>query len=445
MNDHAPSSTAATPAPPQIKKRERTAILQSLSAGVVPRIGLQHIQVGRKLEVEAVLGDLSAVQDGSAAFRLIIGPFGSGKTFFVHLAKTMAFERRFVVATADLTPERRLSGSSGVAVSLYQELMRSVATKTSPEGGALGAIVERWITDQHLTTATPEQITAKLRPLHDHVGGFDFATVVGIYAAAVNAGDDDRRTAALRWLRGEFSTKTEARQALGVRDIVSDANWYDHIKLLASFARMAGYAGLLVAFDEAINLYKLRHPDARSRNYEQILRILNDCLQGVASGLMVLVGGTPEFLRDTRRGLFSYAALRTRLTDNVFATAQRRDLSGPVIDLPALTIEDLVVLLRNIRRVHAGGKPEAYLLPDEAITAFINRVHTTLGADCFRTPRDSVVQFIRLLSLLDQHPGMDWKEPLQGAVQGAVQDTATTLAQVQQDEQPGDDLASFKL
>lgn len=433
------------PARPPVKRRERDAILQSLTAGVVPRIGVQHIQVGRKLEVEAVLRDLTAVQDGSAAFRLIVGAFGSGKTFFVHLTKTLAFERRFVVATADLTPERRLSGTGGSARSLYQELMRSVSTKTSPDGGALGSIVERWLSEQQLTTATSQEILARLKPLHDLVGGFDFATVVAAYATAHNAGNDDLRTAALRWLRAEYTTKTEARQALGVRDIISDASWYDHLKLLAAFARMAGYAGVLVAFDEAINLYKLRHPDARSRNYEQILRILNDCLQGGASGLMVLIGGTPDFLRDGRRGLYSYAALKTRLADNVFATAERRDLSGPVIELPALTIEDLVVLLRNIRRVHAADKPETSFMPDEAIQAFIDKVASTLGSTCFQTPRDTVVQFIKLLALLEQHPGMDWREPLLGAVQATATASASTLAQVAKDEAPDSDLANFTL
>lgn len=430
---------------PQVKRRERDAVLKSLSAGVVPGLGLQHIQVGRKLEIEAMLNDLASVKEGSASFRLVVGPFGSGKTFFVHLTKTLAFEHRFVVATADLTPERRLSGTNGVALNLYQELMRSLASKTSPEGGALGSIIERWITDNHLTTASAQQITTALRSLHDLVGGFDFATVIGVYVAATNAGDDERRTAALRWLRGEFTSKLEARNAVGVRDIITDATWYDHLKLMAAFVRLAGYAGLLVAFDEAINLYKLRHPDARNRNYEQILRILNDCLQGVAVGLMVIIGGTPEFLRDPRRGLYSYGALRSRLADNTFATAQRRDLSGPVIELPPLTIEDLVVLLRNIRRVHAGDRPETSVLPDEAVTAFIEKVHMTLGSDCFRTPRDSVVQFIRLLALLEQHPGMDWREPLQGAIQGAAASTKSTLAQVDHDEKPDDDLASFKL
>lgn len=435
------------PAPtrPAIKRRERDAILQSLTAGVVPRIGLQHIQVGRKLEVEAVLHDLVAVQDGSSAFRLVIGPFGSGKTFFCHLVKTLAFEHRFVVATADLTPERRLSGAGGVARGLYQELMRTVATKASPEGGALGAIIERWLSEQHLTEATSEEIIARLRPLHDLVGGFDFATVVATYATAYVAGNDDRRSAALRWLRGEYNTKTEAREALQIRGIIDDATWYDHIKLLAAFTRMAGYAGLLIAFDEAINLYKLRHPDARNRNYEQVLRILNDCLQGGASGLMVLIGGTPDFLRDRRRGLYSYDALRTRLADNGFATDSHRDLSGPVLELPSLTPEDLVILLRNIRRVHAGDRPETAVLPDEGITAFMNHAAKTLGDAFFRTPRDTVVQFVKLLALLEQHADMDWRAPLQGAVQAAASATQVSVAQAGVDERPEDDLASFKL
>jgi hypothetical protein len=407
---------------------------------------LQHLQVGRKIEIQSILGDFQRIQDGGAGFRLIIGPFGAGKTFFLHLTKAVALERRFVVVHADLNPDRRLAGTGGVARSLYQELMRNCATKAKPEGGALASVLERWIADAGLPEhPTPQDVRQRLRGIEDLVGGFDLAAVISAYVCASTQGKDETVSACLKWLRGEYTSKVAARQDLGVRTIVDDPEIYDYLKLWAAFVRLAGYQGLIVVVDEAINLYKLRHPDARNRNYETVLRIYNDCLQGGAQGIGVLIGGTPEFLRDTRRGLFSYEALRSRLAGTTINNANHRDLTGPVIELPNLSIEDLYVLLTNVRRIHAGDRPVDAILPDAGITAFIERCSKTLGDAFFRTPRHAVLQFVQILNILEQNPGLDWRDPLGKAVTTAAADTATAIQAEGAPPLEDDDLATFTL
>lgn len=134
----------------KITSRERNAIIQSLAAGVVPAIGLHHIQVGRRDEVGAIIKDLALVEQGSSTVRFIVGRFGSGKTFFLNLVRNVALKRKFVVIQADITTERRLHGSGGQARSLFSELMRNLSTQSRPEGGALPNLVERWIGDNRM-------------------------------------------------------------------------------------------------------------------------------------------------------------------------------------------------------------------------------------------------------------------------------------------------------
>jgi hypothetical protein len=398
----------------RIRPRDRDAILQSLAAGVVPHRGQQHIQVGRAVEVGAVIEDLDRIVDGGSAVRFVIGDYGAGKSFFLQLVRAIALEKNVVSMHADLTPDRRLHATGGQARTLYAELSRNLATRTSPEGGALTSVVERFITSalqEGTATDRPVQeiLDGRLTDLSEMVGGYDFAAVVAAYWRAHDDGDAALKGAAVRWLRGEYTTKTDARADLGVRTIIDDANVYDHLKLLARFVVLAGYGGLIVALDEMVNLYKLANTTARRSNYEQILRIVNDCLQGGVEHLGFLMGGTPEFLTDTRRGLYSYEALQSRLAENAFAAGGLRDLSGPVIRLQSLTQEELYVLLQRLRHVHASGDEDRYLVPDEALEAFMRHCSSRLGDSYFRTPRTTIKAFVQLMAVLEQNATAEWQ------------------------------------
>ena len=401
--------------PARIPPRERGAVIQALRAGVVPRLGIQHVQVGRAREVEEMVRDMDRIRDGGTACRFVIGDYGSGKTFFLNLARSIAAERKLVVMHADLSPERRIHATGGQAQSLYGELVRSMATRTKPDGGALAAVLERLIGDVKASAAATEgrrvedEMQAKLAPLREQQSGHDYADVVTRYWRAFEEGDEARKAAALRWLRGEFRLVTEARALLGVRTIIEDAGLLDHLKALGQLVRLAGYEGLFVVMDEMVNLYKMVNAQARNANYEQVLRIVNDVLQGSASRIGFYFGGTPEFLMDTRRGLFSYEALRSRLEENSFARDGLVDLSGPVIRLRSLGAEELTILLERLRLLWAGGDPSRLPVPDEAIGAFQEHCHQQIGDAYFRTPRNSIRQFIGLLAILEQNPGSDWR------------------------------------
>ena len=428
---------------PRLKAIERDTIVQALSAGVVPRLGLQHIQVGRSLEIEELLKDLERIAAGGSAIRFIVGEYGSGKTFFLNLIRQIAVEKRMVVLSADISPDRRLHATGGQARSLYAEMARNTSTLSKQDGGALASVVERFVTQAVSAAEKTGQdanglIREKLGHLQEMTGGYDFATVISRYWDGYDAGNEDLKSAALRWLRGEYSTITEARGDLGVRTIVNDAHLYDQLKLLAVFAREAGYQGVLVSLDEMVNLYKLVSSRARQSNYEQILRILNDVLQGSARHIGFLMGGTPEFLMDTRRGLYSYTALQSRLSENTFARDGLIDLSGPVIRLANLTPEDMFVLLSNIRRVMQGDDDP---IPDEALTAFMTHCSSKIGDAYFRTPRNTVKEFVNMLSVLKQNPGVDWRILL-GAVE-PEEDRGLDSNVVEMDED--DELVSFKL
>ncbi|MBB3877790.1 ATP-binding protein [Sphingomonas pseudosanguinis] len=402
-----------------IRRRDRDLIVQALSAGVVPRVGLRHIQVGRSREVEALVRDVDRIVDAGSAVRFVIGEYGAGKTFFLNLVRLIALERKLVTIHADLAPDRRLHATAGQARGLYAEAVRNMATRTKPEGGALPSLVERFVTDcvreaEDAGLPVERVIDRRLAPLLDMIGGHDFATVLKAYWRGHEDGDDALKAAALRWLRAEFPTKTEARQSLPVRSIIDDADVYDSLKLLAGFVRIAGYGGLLVVFDEMVNLYKLQSAQARNQNYEQILRIVNDALQGNVEGLGLVFGGTPDFLLDSRRGLYSYQALQSRLAENSFAVDGRIDMSGPVLRLQSLSPEDLLILLSNIRSVFALGDASAGLVPDEALTAFMEHCDRRIGEAYFRTPRNTIKAFVQFLSVLEQNPGTDWRELLGG-------------------------------
>ncbi|POA59607.1 MULTISPECIES: ATP-binding protein [unclassified Pseudomonas] len=429
----------------KIRAKDRDAVIQSLRAGVVPRVGQHLIQVGRAGELDSLLKDVDRLADGGSAFRVVVGEYGAGKTFFLNLVRGIAMERKLVTMHADLNPDRRLHASGGQARSLYSELAKNMATRTKPDGGALQGIVEKFIS-QAKTEAKAKGVESEvvireyLAELTEMVNGYDFADVIAAYCRGFEEGNEQLKADAIRWLRGEFSTKTDARAALGVRTIVDDASVYDQLKLLSRFVRLAGFGGLMVCLDELVNLYKLANTQARNANYEQILRILNDSLQGSAEGLGFVLGGTPEFLMDTRRGLYSYPALQSRLAENTFAKSGLVDLSGPVIRLSSLTPEDFYVLLQKLRNVYAFGEPEKFLLPDEAIPAFMAHCNQRLGEAYFRTPRTTITAFINLLAVIEQNPTADWRTLL-----GTVELSRDEGGQQDFEVEADDELASFKL
>jgi hypothetical protein len=438
-----------------IKAKDRDTVIQSLQAGVVPRRGQHLIQVGRVEETKAVIRDLERIAEGGSAIRFVIGEYGSGKTFFLSLVRAIALEKKLVTAHADLTPDRRLHATAGQARSLYAELMQNLATRTKPDGGALPSVVERFVTsavsEGRDRNIDPEAvIRERLAHLSEMVGGYDFAEVIAAYWRGHDSGDETLKDSAIRWLRGEYTTRTDARNALGVRTIVDDANVYDQLKLFTQLVRLAGYSGFLICLDELVNLYKLANTQARKSNYEQILRILNDCLQGTAVGLGFMLGGTPDFLMDTRRGLYSYPALQSRLAENTFAVNGLVDYNNPVLRLGNLSPEDLFVLLGKIRHVFASGDPDQYLLPDAGIQAFMAHCSQRIGDAYFRTPRNTVKAFVDLLSVLDQNKQITWTD-LVAQVNISTEANPDLLpAQIQGNGKAvlpaeDDDLASFRL
>lgn len=428
-----------------IKSKDRDAVIQSLRAGVVPRAGQHLIQVGRVKELEALIQDIERIADNGSGFRVVVGEYGAGKTFFLNLIRAIAMEKKLVTMHADFNPDRRLHATGGQARSLYAELTKNLSTRVKPEGGALAGIVEKFVAQAKSEakangTSSDAVIREKLSHLTEMVNGYDFAEVIAAYCTGFEQGDEQLKANAIRWLRGEFSTRTDARSALGVRTIVDDASVYDQIKLLARFVRLAGYAGLIVCLDELVNLYKLANTQARNANYEQILRILNDSLQGSADGLGFILGGTPEFLMDTRRGLYSYQALQSRLAENTFAKAGLVDYSGPVMRLASLTPDEFYVLLERLRHVHAMGDGSKYLIPDEGIQAFMEHCAKRLGNTYFRTPRTTITAFVNLLAVLEQNPDANWRELL-----GAVEVPQDNGGEADKLDNADDELQSFQL
>jgi hypothetical protein len=400
----------------KIRPAIRDGIIRALSAGVVPTQGLQHIQVGREKEVESVIRTVKAVSDGGSGFKMVVGDYGAGKTFFLHLVRQLAFAQKLVAVHADFSPERRLVATGGQSRALYSELINNMASRARPNGGALPGIIEGF-TQKAMKAAedsgTPvdDVIEQQLRPLLEMVSGWDFAKVLAKYCHGHDSGDDVLKLNALRWLKGEYSTKPEARKDLGVRTIIGDGTLYDSVKLMNRFIVLAGHAGMVVMLDEAVNLFKIANTQSRTSNYEMVLRMLNDTLQSAhgSENLFLLFGITPEALYDPRRGLCSYDALASRLAPNRFAQESGLiDANQPTIHLQNLVPEELFLLLTRIRGVFANGDSQEQLLTDAAIEAFMAHCNETIGSAYFKTPRETVREFANLLSMLEQYPDKDW-------------------------------------
>ncbi len=405
----------------KIPRRILNTLLSSLSAGVVPRSGAPYIAIGRQDEINSLLDNLDDVAEGGAACRFLIGRYGSGKSFLIQLIRGYALERGFICADADLSPERRLTGGNGAGLATYKELMINMASKASPDGGALTTILSRHFTklktdlvsegilptDARFEDELKKRVYATLSELEGDVGGFDFAGVLGEYYTASMHDDTEKKSACLRWLRGEFSTKTEARAALGfhVSTVIDDNNWYNFIKLFAALSEKLGYSGLVVFIDECVNLYKIPNRISREANYEKILAIFNDTLQGKASYLGVVFGGTPQFLEDSRRGLFSYDALKSRLADSKYAELGYQNLSSPVIRLRRLSDNELLALVRRLAKLYMQREgTEDPIISDRETEIFLTRALERAGAEEMVTPREITRDFLTLLNIMRDNP-----------------------------------------
>lgn len=416
------SDTAS--AAPRVPKRVAAVILNSLKGGVVPRIGLPYITVGREVEIRALLTDLSLIADGGASFRFLVGRYGAGKSFLLQTIRTHAMGEGFVVADADLSPERRLQGGQGQGLATYRELIRNISTKTRPEGGALNLILDRWVAS--CTDADESAVNAQLAPLEEMVHGFDFTRMLRRYRAAVSEGDEETMSRVTKWIRGEYRTKSEARAELGSSTIISDDDWYDYVKLIARFLVCSGYKGMLVLIDELVNLYKIPNAITRQYNYEKILTMYNDTLQGKAQYLGVIMGGTPTSIEDRRRGVFSYEALRSRLAQGRFARDDLKDMLAPIIRLQPLTYEELLVLIEKLMQIHAGYFGWTPTLTENDLVDFLKIEFGRVGADTHLTPREVIRDFIELLDILCQNPDANVAELLQSVGGDALAPAAAT-------------------
>jgi len=404
----------------KIPRRIAQTLINSLKGGVVPRVGLQYVTVGRSQEIDALLRDVEIIADGGASFRFIMGKYGSGKSFLLQTIRNYVMAKNFVVLDADLSPERRLQGTRGQGLATYKELVRNMATKTKPEGGALSLILDRWISnvqqdtmvgsglsmgDPALAVQVEKRISAVIYSLNEMVHGFDFARLLTLYYRSHVSGDDETKAKVLKWFRGEYATKTEARQELGVNMVITDDDWYEYLKIFAAFLKQAGYSGMLILIDELVNIYKIPNAITRQYNYEKILTMYNDAMQGKAQHLGFILCGTPQCMEDPRRGVYSYEALRSRLAEGHFS-GEHKDLLSPVIRLLPLTNEEMLILIEKLADIHAGLYEYNQIVTGQDMVDFIEIEFARIGADTHITPREVIRDFIEVLDIIYQNPGM---------------------------------------
>lgn len=427
----------------KVPKRIAQTVLHSLKGGVVPRIGLPYITVGRKNEIQALLHDVDIIAEGGASFRFIVGRYGAGKSFLLQAIRNYVMDRGFIVADVDLSPERRLQGTRGQGLATYRELIGNLSTKTKPEGGALTLILERWIStvqsealqesglqpgDPALTVLVDQKIYAVTASVSELVHGFEFAQLLSAYYHAYLKSDDETKAKVVRWFRGEYALKREAKEELGVNIIITDDDWYEYLKLFATFFRLAGYSGMMIMIDELVNIYKVPNSITRQYNYEKLLTMYNDTLQGKAKYLGIIMGATPQAIEDKRRGVYSYEALRSRLAEGKFSKPGARDLLAPVIRLDPITAEEMLILCEKLAVMHAGLYGYEQKIATNDLAAFIRIEYERIGADVHITPREVIRDFIELLDILYQNPGMSVIELLNSetfsyAKSDAVSDT----------------------
>lgn len=436
----------------KIPRRIAQTLMNSLKGGVVPRVGLQYVTVGRAPEIDALLRDVEIIADGGASFRFIMGKYGSGKSFLLQTIRNYVMAKNFVVLDADLSPERRLQGTRGQGLATYKELVRNMSTKTKPEGGALSLILDRWISNVQqrvmaesglgvgspaLSGMVEKEISAVIYSLNEMVHGFDFARLLTLYYRAHVGGDDETKAKVLKWFRGEYNTKTEARQELGVNIVITDDDWYEYLKIFAAFLKQAGYSGMLVLIDELVNIYKIPNAITRQYNYEKILTMYNDAMQGKARHIGFILCGTPQCMEDPRRGVYSYEALQSRLAEGHFS-GEHKDLLSPVIRLLPLTNEEMLILTEKLADIHAEFYGYPQIVTQQDMVDFIEIEFSRIGADTHITPREVIRDFIEVLDIIYQNPGMKVRTLLGS-------DRFTYAQNAVQEETTHGDFAEFEL
>lgn len=446
----------------KIPKRIASALINSLKGGVVPRIGLPYIAVGREAEIDALLHDVDIMAEGGASFRFIVGKYGSGKSFLLQMMRNYVMDRNFVVADADLSPERRLQGTRGQGLATYRELIRNLSTKTRPEGGALTLILDRWIGSVQSETAAEsglepdnplfermveQKIYEVIASLNEMVHGFDFARLLTIYYRSYVEGNDEDKAKVVKWFRGEYHNKTEVRADLGINIVITDDDWYEYIKIFAVFLRKAGYQGLLILIDELVNIYKIPNSITRQYNYEKILTMYNDTLQGKARYLGIIMCGTPQCMEDTRRGVYSYEALRSRLAEGRFGRENVKDMLAPVIRLRPLTWEEMLVLIEKLSEIHGALFDYERTIRQEDLVDFIQIEFGRVGAQTNITPREVIRDFIELLDILYQNPDLQVRELLNSEDFSYAKSQALEESKPEEGEQEedGQEFAEFEI
>ncbi|WP_173472941.1 ATP-binding protein [Eubacterium ruminantium] len=397
-------------------RRIAQVVLNSLKGGVVPRVGLPYVAVGRDKEIEAFLHDEEIIAEGGSSFRFIVGKYGSGKSFLLQTVRNYVLDKNFVVVDADLTPERRFQGTGGQGLATYRELLKNMSTRTKPEGGALSLILDKWISgvqldvikdnglspdDPELSGLTEKKIMEDIYSLNDMVHGFDFAKLIIFYYRAYVDGNDELKLKLIKWFRGEYMTKTDAKRELGVNIIISDDDWYDYLKLFALFMTKAGYSGLYIMIDELVNIFKITNSITRQNNYEKMLAMYNDCLQGKASHMGIIMCGTPECMQDTRRGVYSYEALRSRLSEGRFS-GEYKDMLAPVISLKPLSYEEMYILIEKLSVLHSDLYDYQIRMSHEEMVGFLKFEFERIGAEKLITPREVIRDYIEILDIMYQ-------------------------------------------
>jgi len=401
----------------QVPTRIANVLMNALKGGVVPRTGLEYITVGRTQEINAILHDVEMIEEGSASFRFIVGKYGSGKSFLLQTIRNYATAKGFAVVDADLSPERRFAGTKGQGLATYKELIQNLSTKSKPDGGALPLVLEKWISgiqmdlkaggevsEDEFDKQVERRIYAVAGSLEGMVNGFEFAKAVVLYWKAYKEDDSALKSNVLKWFRGEYATRKEAKEDLGINFIVTDETWYDFLKLFAAFLVGAGYKGMLVVIDELVNIFKIPNSITRANNYEKILTMYNDVLQGKAKHIGFLMGGTPQCIEDKYKGVFSYEALRSRLAEGHFATADVKDLSAPIIRLQMLSQEEMYILIEKLLNIHAQLYHYEPQMTQEDLVYFLTVEYNRVGAETHITPREIIRDFIELLNILHQNP-----------------------------------------